>query len=168
MRWFLAGLLVVGATWWELAPREGVDVYVPIRDLGAGTRLTPDLFKLSPLSSVSLPAVEPDGIAAIDLGAGEPLTASMVDHSEVPAGWLAIDVALPEHAAGGMEARAAVLAETSDGDTLTFGVVVLAAASTDAFGTATGTIAVPPEWFARAAAAAGAGRLVIGVEVGGG
>jgi hypothetical protein len=88
----------------------------------------------------------------------------MIAATTIPDGWLLMAATLPHHARPGTPATGVILPEGGAGEPTQFPALVVESGSADPFGEATGTLAVPAEWLGRAAAAVGAGRLMVGVE----
>lgn len=130
-------------------------------DVAAGSPLTSDIVEQRVVPAGSAVEVEPDGVAAVDLRTGDLLTEAVVRQLSIPSGWMVIEAPIPSHALPGDDATGVILTET---EPFEFPAIVAGAAGADAFGQAAGTLAVPGEWMARAAAASAEGRLVIGVE----
>lgn len=162
MRWLAATLLVAVAAWSELAPPPTSREVFLVEDVSAGTPLEPHHVERRPLPAGTIDTVEPEGVAAADLKAGDPLVESMVMVVVVPAGWVVLETAVPSHAAPGAPARGIILGEGSA--PLEFPALVVRQGSSDPLDGGSGTLAVPAEWIGPAAAASTAGRLVIGVE----
>lgn len=166
LRWVAAVCLVAASAWFELGPPPSTEMTFLAVDIGAGTILTEDLVERRSVTDPGFATVEPEGFAVTDLAAGEPLVASMIAHATVPDGWLVISVAVPDHARPGKPATAVILPGGPEDVPVQFPAVVVEAGSADPFGTETGALAVPPQWLGQAAAAAGQGRLMIGVGSG--
>lgn len=164
LRWAGALLLVLVAAWSEFAPPPATTMAFLSTDVTAGTLLTDDLIERRRVTSPGFTTVDPQGVAVTDLKAGDPLVASMIAKTTIPDGWLLIAAPLPHHARPGMPATGVILPEDDVGEPAQFPAFVVESSSTDPFGEATGTLAVPEQWLGRAAAAAGSGRLVVGVE----
>jgi hypothetical protein len=163
-RWAAAVLLVAVAAWSEFAPPPSVTMTFLSADVPAGTPLTADLVERRLIPAPGFATIDPSGIAAVDLMAGDPLVASMVATVDIPHGWVHIAASLPDHAVPGTRAKGVILDQGEEPSQ--FPALVVAAGPDDPFGEGDGTIAVPPEWLGPAAAAAAAGRLVVGVEAG--
>ena len=168
LRWLAAAAVIAIAAWSEFAPQPVSEIAVLNRDIAAGTPLTDEMVDVRRMPDPGFSTVEPHGIAATSLRAGDPLIASMLTEIAVPSGWVALDAELPSGARPGAQATGVILAAEAGQATETFPAVIVEASNDDAFGTGTGTVAVPPEWIAAAGAAAAGGRLVIGVELAGG
>jgi len=164
LRWAGALLLVIVAAWAEFAPTPATTMAFLSADVTAGTPITEDLIERRPVTSPGFATVEPEGVAAADLDAGDPLVASMIAATTIPDGWLLMAATLPHHARPGTPATGVILPEGGAGEPTQFPALVIESGSADPFGEATGTLAVPAEWLGRAAAAVGAGRLMVGVE----
>lgn len=165
LRWLAASLLVAVAAWSELAPPPTTESTFLAEDVAAGTPLEDHHIERRPVPVGVVSTVEPGGVAATDLRAGDPLVESMVTEVAVPPGWVVIEAAVPSHAPPGAPATAIILGEGSA--PIEFSAVVVGEGTTDPFGDASGTLAVPRQWVGPAAAAAAENRLVIGVEAGG-
>lgn len=165
LRWAAAALVVAVAAWSEFSPPPTTTLAFMATDVPAGTRLDPSHVTRRQVPLTGVVTVEPEGVAAIDLRAGDPLLASMVAEVEVPEDWNLISAPVPAHAVPGVEATGVILEEEQP--PVEFPAVVVSPGTADAFGDSSGTVAVSPEWTAAAAAAAAAGRLVIGVSASG-
>lgn len=165
LRWLAAVLLVIVAAWSELAPSPTTRSAFLVADVAAGTPLEDHHVELRSVPVGVVATVEPTGVAATDLRAGDPLVGSMVAEVVVPPGWVVIETAVPAHASPGASATAIIVGEGSA--PIELPAVVVGASRSDPFGEASGTLAVPGEWTGPAATAAAEGRLVIGVESGG-
>ncbi|MGA7270051.1 MAG: SAF domain-containing protein [Acidimicrobiia bacterium] len=164
LRWLAAGLLIAAAAWSEFAPESGVEITVVSRDVAAGAALGPEMVETLRMPDPGFETAAPHGVAMIDLRAGDPLLPTMVSEVSIPAGWVIIDAHLPERARPG-QAAVAVVTTAGDGvQPVEFPAMVVEAGTSDAFGTETGAIAVPPEWVALAGQAVAEGRLVVGVR----
>jgi hypothetical protein len=162
LRWAAAVLLLLLAAWSELSPSPTTTLTFLRVDVAAGTSLDESHVVRRPVPAVDITTVEPTGIAAVDLRAGEPLLASLVTDVAVPPGWNVIEAPVPAHAVPGATATAVILAE--DSAPIEFPAVVVASSGADPFGQGSGSLAVSAEWTATAAAAVAEGRLVIGVR----
>lgn len=162
LRWTAAGLLVAVAAWSEFSPPPTTTVTLLAVEVRAGTPLDESHVVRRRIPATDIITVDPHGVAAVDLQAGDPLLATMVTDVDVPTGWNVIEAAVPEHAVPGAAATAIIL---SDGKPpIELPAVVVSTSGGDPFGDASGSLAVSPEWTAAAAAAAAEGRLVIGVR----
>lgn len=161
IRWTAAALLVAVAAWGEFSPAPTEDHAFLSVDVPAGSVLTADHveYRRLPLGTVS--TVDPNGVAATDLRAGDPLVASMITDFAVPPGWVVIDAPVPSHAAPGMDATVVIVDEGTP--PIEFGAVVAHRADPDPFGSGGGALALPPEWTATAAAAVASGNLIVGI-----
>lgn len=164
LRWLAAGILVAAAAWSEFAPAPGVEITVLATDVTAGTLLVPDLVETLRVADPGFETVAPHGVAQVDLRAGDPLLASMIGEASVPTDWVSIDAEVPEGARPGQAAVAIVTAAADGNQPTEFPALVVKSARQDAFGDRIGSIAVPPEWAARAGQALAEGRLVIGIK----
>lgn len=162
LRWLAASLLVAAAAWSELAPPPTSPATFLAEDVAAGTSLEDRHVERRSIPAGALTTVEPSGVAATDLLAGDPLVESMTVEVTVPPGWVVIEAAVPSHAAPGASATAIVVEQGAA--PVEFPALVVARGGEDAFGGGSGTIAVPAEWLGPAAAASAGGRLMIGVE----
>ncbi|MFP3913412.1 MAG: SAF domain-containing protein [Actinomycetota bacterium] len=162
VRWLGAAALVAVAAWSELAPPATTTANYLTRDIPAGTSLTPEHVEERRVPTGAVDTVEPSGVAATDLAAGDPLVASMITRVAVPAGWMVIEAPVPAHASPGAHATAVILEDGSA--PVEFPSLVVRVEDADPLGGASGTLAVPPEWLGPAAAASAEGRLLIGVE----
>lgn len=162
LRWTAASLLVMAAAWSELAPPPTAESVFMAEDVAAGTPLEERHVERRPVPTGLFPTVEPHGLAATHLQAGDPLVGSMITEVAVPTGWVTLEASVPSHASPGARATAVVV----DGGTapIEFPALVVGQGASDPFGEGGGTIAVPGEWVGPAAAAAAESRLVIGVE----
>jgi hypothetical protein len=166
LRWLAAGLLVAAAAWSEFAPPPGVEITVLARDVPAGTRLGPDVVETRRVSEPGFETVTPEGVALIDLKAGDPLLSTMLTEVSIPPDWVTIDAELPKQARPGQAAVAVVIGSEDGTAPVEFPAVVVEAGESDAFGSGAGSIAVPAQWVAVAGEAVAQGRLVVGVETG--
>lgn len=164
LRWLVAGLLVAAAAWSEFAPEPGVEITVVRSDVSAGAALGPDLVETVRMPDPGFETVAPHGVALIDLRAGDPLLPTMVSEVPVPLDWVTIDAPLPGRAKPGQVAVAVITTAGEALQPVQFPAMVVAAGTSDAFGTETGAIAVPPEWVAPAGQAMAEGRLLVGVR----
>lgn len=164
LRWAGALLLVLVAGWSEFAPPPATTMAFLATDVAAGTRITEDLIERRRVTAPGFITVEPGGVAVTDLRAGDPLVASMIAATTIPDGWLLIAAPLPHHARPGTPATGVILPEGDAAEPAQFPALVVESGSTEPFGEATGTLAVPEQWLGRAAAAAASGRLMVGVE----
>src|SRR5690606_21475353 len=163
LRWAAAALLVLAAAWSEFAPQPTVPAVFLATDVEIGTPLDESHVTRRRVPAGVVDTIEPSGVAAVDLHAGEPLVYSMVATAPIPSGWLLIEAPVPGHAPPGAEATGVILG--GEGATpVEFPALVIDAAGDDPFGGSLGTLAVPPEWIGAAAAASASGRLVIGVQ----
>lgn len=149
------------ALWMEFTPEPTVELLVLTDDVAAGTPLEPEHVRTTRVQDTGIATVEPEGVAATDLKAGDPLIASVVTQVAIPSGWVVIEAPVPVHAPPGAAATAVVVSSLEA--PVTFQAMVTTGAGEDTFGPGTGTIAIPAEWVAVAAAAAARGELVIGV-----
>jgi hypothetical protein len=163
LRWLGATVLVGFSLWSELAPPGGTPHTFLSRDIAAGTPLTADVVETRLVPDLGFETETPTGVAAVDLRAGDPLLAAAMTEVVVPDGWVMLEAPIPSHARAGSPAAALILPGEGESVTVELPAVVVATAPDDVFGVSAGTLAVPPEWFARAATAAAAERLVIGI-----
>lgn len=166
LRWAVAVLLVMLAAWSELSPPPTTTLTFLAVDVAAGTLLDESLVVRRRNPETEIDTVDPVGVAAVDLEAGDPLLDSMVTEVMVPAGWNVIEAPVPDHSVPGAPATGVILVDGSA--PIEFPAVVVGSSGSDPFGGADGRLAVSPEWTAAAAAAAAEGRLVIGVRSGDG
>jgi len=163
-RWIAAALLLAGATWSEFSPPSSARVTFLAEDVAAGTPLTAAMVDTRLVPTPGFSTVEPSGVAAADLIAGDPLTGPPIAETVIPEGWLLIRPPHPRLPVAVTKATGVILAGTEGGAPIEFPALVVEAGVTDAFTSESGSLAVPPEWLAQAAAAAGEGRLIVGVE----
>jgi len=162
LRWLAGAVVVAVAAWSELSPPPTAEVPYLAVDVPAGTRIGREHLSYREVPAGVVPDVGLDGkVAATDLRAGDPLVPSLLAETAVPDGWLLIDAPVPDHAPPGTPAVGIVL--RGDAAPLEIPALVVARGSEDAFGDSQGTIAVPADVFADAAAAVAEGRLVVGV-----
>lgn len=162
LRWAVAVLLVVLAGWSEFSPPPSTTLTFLAVDVAAGTPLDESLVVRRRIPATDISTVDPVGVAAVDLEAGDPLLDTMVTEVAVPKGWNVIEAPIPDHAVPGAAATAVILTEGSV--PIEFPALVVTSSGVDPFDEAGGSLAVSPEWTAAAAAAAAEGRLVIGVR----
>lgn len=165
LRWLAAAVLVLIAAWTELAPPPASEQFFLTEDVPAGTPLEPHHVERRTVANGVIDTVEPSGVAATDLRAGDPLLASMSTDTIVPEGWVIIEAAVPAHASPGAGATAIILGRESA--PVQFPAVVVRQGGSDPFEGGQGVIAVPPDWTGPAAGASAEGRLVIGVQTSG-
>jgi hypothetical protein len=166
LRWAVAVLLVMLAAWSEFSPPPTTTLTFLAVDVAAGTPLDESLVVRRRIPATDINTVDPVGVAAVDLKAGDPLLDHMVTEVVVPAGWNVIEAPVPDHAVPGAPATGVILADGSA--PIEFPALVVGSSGSDPFDGTDGSLAVSPEWTAAAAAAAAEGRLVIGVRSGDG
>lgn len=166
LRWLAATALVVVTAWVELAPPAGVPHYFLAHDVAAGTPLNASMVEVKYVPAPPFETVPAGGMAIVDLRKGDPLTPSVISEVVVPPDWVLIAAPLPDHAVAGAAATGLIL--DPDATPLQFPAVVVAAGGDDPFGPGGGTLAVPPDWLSRAAAAVAEDRLVVGITSHGG
>lgn len=162
LRWVAAAALVAVAAWSELAPPPTSEQNFLVEEVAAGTRVESHHVERRSVPVGVVETVEPSGVAASDLQAGEPLVASMLTDIEIPQGWVVLSASVPSHAPPGGSATAIIVGR--DTAPMEFPALVVAAGTTDPFGEDGGTVAVPAEWVGAAASASAENRLVIGVD----
>lgn len=163
LRWAAAAVLVAVALWSELSPPPTTTISVLVEDVAAGTPLEAHHVRSRQVPAGTVETVEPSGVAATDLHAGDPLVASLVTEVELAPGWIVIEAPIPETAHPGASATGIIL--DSDAAPVEFPALVVTAAGADPLDDSAGSLAVPPEWVASAAAAVARGELVVGVGV---
>lgn len=166
LRWLAATALVAVTAWVELAPPPGVPHYFLTNDVAAGTRLTASMVEVRHVAAPGFETVSATGMAIVDLRAGDPLTPAVISEVVVPPDWALIAAPLPDHAVPGASATGLIL--DPEGTPLEFPALVVTAGGDDPFGPGGGTLAVPPAWLSRAAAAVAEDRLVVGIASHGG
>lgn len=166
LRWAAAALLVALAAWSELSPPPTTTLTFLATDVAAGTEIEESHILRRRVPTSDIATVEPNGVAALDLKAGDPLLATMITDVAVPPGWNVIQAPVPDGAGPGAVATGVILTDGSA--PIEFPALVVSSSGSDPFGAATGRLAVSPEWTAAAAAAAAEARLVIGVRTGAG
>ncbi len=162
LRWVAAGGLVVVAFLMDLRDAAGEPYPFAARDVTAGESLDAGAVEWRQIPAGLLR--QPDltaAVAARDLAEGEPiLPAVLRSVREVPDGWWAVPLAIPEQAAPGSALRLVVL----DPPLVVDGVVVRAGAP-GTFGVPeAGLVAVPGEDAVVVAGAAVRGELTVLVE----
>lgn len=166
LRWIGACILVAVAAWAEFAPSPYVEMPFLASDLPAGSPIGPSDVEMRRIPNIGLTPASTGGFAAAGLAAGDPLVASMSVDFVVPEGWFVIDAPLPSGARPGSPGTGVILGTSPEHASRTFPILVVSTAPADTFEAGGGTAAVPGDWVAEAAAAASAGRLVIGIEAG--
>ncbi len=170
LRWLGAALAVSLALWLELRPQPATRHPFAAADLAAGAVITSDDVVYQPVPAGVMVAPPLPGVATVSIAAGEPLLASTVGSPTLsaPAGWWALEVALPSGIAAGTDVRLVLLADEAASARAVPGRVLRAAPEPDALSVAepTGWVAVPEQEAVAAAAAGAAGRLVVLVAAG--
>ncbi|HZD04861.1 MAG TPA: hypothetical protein VE173_08080, partial [Longimicrobiales bacterium] len=132
-RWVGAALLVAVAAWSELAPPPRLEARFLVEDVAAGTPLTSAMVETRLIGAPGVATVLPHGVAATDLEAGDPLTASMITDVAVPPGWLLVDADLPRPAHPGAAATAVVVPAAGGGASEQFPALVVDTPAGDPF-----------------------------------
>lgn len=166
LRWAAAALLVGTTLWVELAPAPGVPLTFLTGDVAAGTPLDPGMVETRFVPDPGFETVAPEGSAAIDLRAGDPLLGSHVSEIGIPTDWVVIAAPVPRHATPGAMATGVILADSAASATSEFPALVVATPPEDSFDASSGTLALPAEWLAPVASAISAGRLVVATDPG--
>lgn len=161
LRWLAAAVLVSIALWSELSPPPTTVISVLVEDVPVGTQLQAHHVEKRRVPAGAVETVEPEGFAATDLAAGDPLVSSMITDVSVPEGWIVVEAPIPGGAGPGSAATGVIL--ELDKPPLEFPAMVVTGAESDPLDDRSGTLAVPPEWVAPAAAASARGELVVGV-----
>ncbi len=171
LRWLGAAVILGLALWIELRPRAEVEHPYARTDLAAGSVVDEESVEWRPVPSGVLPPVELDGLAVVDIPAGEPLSPALIatDSVEPPEGWWALEVPLPAGALPGGLVRMVLLPGLGvAGQPQVVEGEVMARLPDDPLnpGEPTGLVAIPAAAAAPAAAAVAEGRAV--VLIGGG
>jgi hypothetical protein len=166
LRWLAAAVLVTVAAWIELGPEATTPVWFAADDIAAGTTLTPDQFQRREVAWVGSVPARPEGVASVDISAGDPLVPSLLTEVVVPPGWMAVAAPLPPDAVTGSDATLVVLPGLPGQDAATVPALVLRPAGDDAFGDGSGTVAVPADRVTEVLVAAADDRLAAAVVVG--
>ncbi|MDX1690951.1 MAG: hypothetical protein R3290_08015 [Acidimicrobiia bacterium] len=156
-----AVLLVVAALAWDLRSRATVDYPFAAADTARGE---PVAVEWRPVPAGILPEPAGTGVAAVEVRAGTPLTASVLTATPIPPDeWWAVPVDAAAHAAAGDT----VLLVSADPPLEVTGLVT-AAQEGDRFGTAyrAALVAVPGAQAPLVAAAAARGSLLVAVRPG--
>jgi hypothetical protein len=157
-RWIAATLIAAGALWVELRPVPSVPHPFASADIAAGEEIGAWNSRTREVPAGLFDDVAAEGIATVAIPEGDPILASHLagDDAAIPSGWWRLDVALPQGADRGDEARV-ILVDSGE----TVPAVVASGASDDPLGTGMGSVAVEPERAAEVAAAASEGRVAI-------
>ncbi|MGQ0850155.1 MAG: hypothetical protein ACT4OP_13805 [Actinomycetota bacterium] len=140
VRRVLAVFIVLIALFFELRPNPTVPRPFAAIDIAAGVWLEQVMIEWREAPPGLLPSFEPTGVALVDLGAGELLSAAVVGHGPiVPPGWWALAVSLPEGTSPGTDVRL-VVGRT---DPQVVPGVVVRTLSTDGFTGNNGLVALP-------------------------
>lgn len=161
-RWVLAWLVTLTAIALELRPEDRVDALFAIATIERGDLIDSSNTEARPVPSGLLETARQGDIARTAVIEGDPVLESDVSGSSViPDDWWTIATPVPVGARSGDPVRVVLLdsGEEVDG-------YVAALGSDDPFGAVEGSIAVPPEWSARVATSAAAGRMVVLVLAG--
>jgi hypothetical protein len=143
----------------ELRPRSMIDHPFARHDIAAGVEIGERDVEWRPVPAGFLPPIRPEGMATVAIPKGAPLVPGLLAATPVvPAGWWALEVAIPEGAVPGAPLRLAIASDT--GVELVPGLLI-SEGSDGAFGDVAGLVAVPEEQAARAAAAAATGRITV-------
>lgn len=156
-RWVAAGLIVAAAIVWDLWPEPVVLHPHAATDLAAGTVLEPGDVDLRSIPVGVVPPVDPVGVLAVAVAAGEPLVPSHLTTTLPPDGWWVIDVDLPPDAVVGQEVRLGVPGVGDAAAALYPGVVT----RSGGVGAEPGSVAVPEDVAGPVAAASTSGRIVV-------
>ncbi len=158
LRWIAAVVLIGAALVWDMSRRATELVPVAAHAISRGEVIEEEsvLWKSAPVGlfeSVEIPM----GTALVTIGAGEPITGSMVSRGgHVPDGWWTVAMDVPPAVVPGSEVRVVL----ADG----FGVtgVVVEPSREDTFGVRSpGLVAVPNDMADTVAIASAAGQLVV-------
>jgi hypothetical protein len=166
LRWLAAAVLVTVAAWVELGPEPTMPVWFATDAIPAGTALTPDRFTRREVAWVGSAPARPEGVASVDIAAGDPLVPSLRAEVVVPAGWMAVAAPLPPDAVTGSDATLVILPGVAGQAAAAVPALVLRPAGDDAFGNGSGTVAVPPDRVTEVLVAAADDRLAAAVVVG--
>lgn len=162
-RWLVSVLIACAALWVEFGPDPSRDHPFAVEHIGAGELIGPSNTEMRKIPSDLLPRVEPGGYALRDFEPDEPLTVAGVSPypHPIPRGWWSIAIDIPADAVLGGQVQV-VLLDTG----ATVPGVVSAVSSDDPLLSATGAVAVSPDYAAAAALAAAEGRAVVLVGTG--
>jgi hypothetical protein len=144
--------------WVELRPEPVVAHPFAAADIAAGEEIGEWNVQTREIPAGLLQEVAAEGIAVVAIPEGDPILASQVSEGDtpIPSGWWRFDIAIPQGADPGDEARV-ILIDTGE----SVPAVVASGTSDDPLGTGMGSVAVEPERAADVAAAASEGRVAI-------
>lgn len=169
LRWTAVGLLVAVSLWLEIRPESSVTHPFLTRDLAPGAPVE-DALEWRPVAEGLLEPVAGTGYADRPLTAGQPLVRGDTTDApaEVPPGWWLVDVAVPAEAAPGAQVQLVVLPSPGRRPLPPIGGVVTGVRTADfADDGLIGSVALPPDLAATAAAAIAEERVSVLVQAGG-
>lgn len=95
LRWAAAALLIVGAGWWDLRSSATTQYPFAATEILQGTELDAQAIEWRSVRGFPEPP-DPRGVAAVDIPAGQPLTAAVLgSHVVVPDGWWIVPLDVP-------------------------------------------------------------------------
>jgi hypothetical protein len=158
LRWTLVSLVAVVAVYVEFRPDPTVPVPFATTMIAPGEIIDTSNTEIRNAPAGLLEPGRRGDVATTPILPGAPVLASEVGEQgrTVPPGWWIVTVPIPDGAVAGDEVRLVLLDSALD-----VPGVVASPGSDDAFATADGTVAVPPEGSTDVAMAAANGRLVV-------
>ncbi len=163
LRYAAAVAVVLIALWFDLRPEPSELRWVASEPIPAGATLTADLFEEADLPLGLIPRVEPSGVAAIPIDAGEPLLPGHVLEVEPPEGWWVVSLEIPTHLPTGADLRVVLLTDDPTATPESVPGVVVGPAIDDGFGFGNpiGSVAIPGNRVEVVADASARGRVVV-------
>lgn len=161
LRWIAGGLLIVGSLVVEFRPSRTVPHPFAAVAIDTGEEISTGDVSWKQVPKGLLPAVRLPVIASHRLEPGEPvLPSAAADGSDVPEGWLALELPVPGVAVPGQPVKV-VIAAPYEGDPSSTSGIVISRGSDDGFGQATAMVAIPAETASAVAVGLNEGRVIV-------
>ena len=162
LRWVAAVVLVLAGLWADLRPDMTVEHPIARHEIEVGSEVTSGDVDMIDVPIGLFDAVELPLLAARPVAAGEPILASATSADTVtpPAGWLLVELAVPNGALPGGAVVAVVSDFESDTPSSIEGIVV-ATGIDDGLGTALASCAFPADQAGIVAVAAAENRISV-------
>lgn len=163
LRWTVIGLLVVVSLWLEIRPESSATHPFLTRDLAPGEPVE-NALEWRPVTAGMLEPVAGTGYADRRLTAGQPLVLGDTTDAPaaVPAGWWLVDVDVPAETAAGAQVQLVILPSPGSRPMPPIGGLVTGVRPADfADDGLIGSVALPPDRAATAAAAIAEERVSV-------